>query len=91
MYKAQEIIQRIVALFLTSALGIITGASVIGDIPMWKAAALAGFAAVASVVERLARASLDGELTKEEIDIAFGGSSVKKSRAKKAAKRAAAK
>ena len=75
MKKTQEIGQRIIALFLTSALGIITGASVLGDIPIWKAAALAGFASVAAVVERLARASLDGKLTMAEIDMAFGGKS----------------
>ena len=40
---------------------------------MVKAAALAGFAAVAQVVERLARASLDGKLTSAEINEAFLG------------------
>jgi len=39
---------------------------------VWKSALLAGFAAVAQVVERLARASLDGNLTREEINQAFG-------------------
>jgi hypothetical protein len=85
MRAAKEVLQRVVALFLTSALGIITGASFLGDIPLWKAATLAGFASVAAVVERLARASLDGKLTMQEIDEAFAGATVKKSRAKKAA------
>jgi hypothetical protein len=86
MKKAQEIGQRIVALFLTSALAIITGASILGDIPMWKAAALAGFTSVAKVVESLAKSSIDGTLSKSEIDAAFGGGAVAKSAAKKAAK-----
>jgi len=73
MQKLADITGRIVATFLTSALGIIGGASLLGDISMLKAAALAGFAAVAQVVERLARASLDGKLTKEEINEAFLG------------------
>ena len=73
MKKAQDIFGRIVATFLTSALGIIGGASLLGDISMAKAAALAGFAAVAQVVERLARASLDGKLTMAEINEAFTG------------------
>jgi hypothetical protein len=33
---------------------------------------LAGFAAVATVVQKLAQASLDGQLTIEEINEAFG-------------------
>ncbi len=76
--KATEIAQRIVALFLTSALGIITGSSIINsvteaEITIWQSAALAGFASVAQVAERLARASLDGKLTAEEINDAFAG------------------
>ena len=73
MKKAQEIAQRIVSLFLANALAIVTGSAIIGGIPVWKAAALAGFTAVAQVVERLARASVDGTLTAEEIHEAFGG------------------
>jgi len=73
MEKAKNILSRIVALFLSSALAIITGSAIIGGIPLWKSAALAGFTAVASVVEKLAKASVDGTLTKAEIDEAFGG------------------
>ena len=73
MKKAQDIGQRVVSLFLANALAIITGSAIIGDIPVWKAAALAGFTAVAQVVERLARASVDGNLSAEEISNAFGG------------------
>jgi len=73
MKKATDIAQRILATFLTSALGIMGGASLLGDISVAKSAALAGFAAVAHVVERLARASLDGKLTTVEINEAFLG------------------
>jgi len=80
MGKAQEIGQRILSLFLANALAIVTGSAIIGGIPVWKAGALAGFTAVAQVVERLARASIDGNLTSDEISEAFGGKkkSVKK-------------
>jgi len=72
--KAQDIFGRIIAVFLTSALGIVSGAAVLApDMPVWKSAMLAGFAAVADVVQRLAKASLDGTLTKAEINEAFTG------------------
>jgi len=79
MKKIQDLAQRIMALFLSSALAIITGSALIGGIPVWKSAALAGFTAIAKVVESLAKASIDGTLTKSEIDNAFGGSTAKKS------------
>ena len=86
MKKTQEIIQRIVALFMSSALGIITGSAIIApELEVWKSACLAGFVAVAGVLEKLAKASIDGTLTKVEIDEAFGGT------AKMAAKKASAK
>lgn len=74
----KDVLGRMVALFLVSSLGIITGSSVINAInpdqsmPLWYAAALAGFTACASVVTKLAQASLDGRLTAEEVDDAFG-------------------
>lgn len=86
MKKAQDVAGRIVALFLTNALGVITGASVIApELEIWKAAALAGAVSVFKVVESLARASVDGKLTADEIDAAFGATA-KKIAAKKAAK-----
>jgi hypothetical protein len=72
---------RMVATFTASALSIISGAAIVGDIPMYKAALLAGFVAVAQVAEKLARASMDGELTKAEIDEAFLGARIKKAEA----------
>lgn len=71
-----DIVVRIFATFAMSSLGILSGASIVGGIPLWKAAALAGFVAVAQVLERLAAASLDGELTKEEINEAFLGARI---------------
>lgn len=72
--KTQDIFGRIVAVFLTSALGIVSGAAILApEISVWKSAMLAGFAAVADVVQRLAKASLDGSLTLSEINEAFTG------------------
>ncbi len=75
---AKDVLGRMIALFLVSSLGIITGSSVINAInpeqsmPLWYAAALAGFTAVANVITKLAQASLDGALTQDEVDVAFG-------------------
>lgn len=77
--KTVDVIRRIIATFATSALGIIGGAAVIGDIPVYKSALLAGFVAVAQVIERLARFSMDGNLTQEEIDVAFLGEKARSS------------
>lgn len=69
----KTIILRIVATFSYSAMGIVGGASLLGDIPVWKAAVLAGIAAASQVVERLARAYADdGRITRQEVDGAFG-------------------
>ena len=73
MNKAKDIAGRIVALFLTNALGVVTGAAVIApDLEVWKSALIA-------------KASIDGVLTKDEIDAAFGASP-KKIAAKKVSK-----
>ena len=88
MKKAQDIAGRIVALFLTNALGVVTGAAVIApELEIWKAAALAGAVSVFKVVESLARASVDGKLTMDEIDAAFGATPAKIA-AKKVTKKA---
>lgn len=69
----KSIILRIVATFSYSAMSIIGGASVLGGIPVWKAAVLAGVAAAAQVIERLARAYADdGKISRAEVDSAFG-------------------
>lgn len=75
---AKDVVGRIIALFLVSSLGIITGSSIINSVnpevamPLWYAAALAGFTAVADVVSKMARFALDGTITKEDVDLAFG-------------------
>jgi hypothetical protein len=87
MKKAQDIAGRIIALFLTNALGVITGAAVIApDLEVWKSACIAGAVSVFKVAESLAKSSIDGVLTKDEIDAAFGATPKKI-----ASKRAAAK
>ena len=72
MAKLQNIIFRIFALFGSSALAAVAGGALIG-VDLWKSAALAGIMACAQVVEKLLRFSVDGSLTKEEIEIAFTG------------------
>ena len=63
---------RILAVFAYSAMGIIGGSSILGGIPVWKAAVLAGISASAHVIERLARAYADdGQITTAELDHAF--------------------
>lgn len=73
MKKFQDVASRIVAVFLSSALAIVGGSAVIApELEIWKSAVLAGFAAVATVVQKLAQASLDGTLSIDEINEAFG-------------------
>lgn len=86
MKKVQDVAGRIVALFLTNALGVVTGAAVIApDLQVWKSALIAGAVSIFKVTESLARASIDGVLTKDEIDAAFGATP-KKIAAKRQAK-----
>lgn len=68
----KSMLGRTMALFIMSALGIITGASVIApELEIWKSAALAGLSAVFEVASKIARASLDGNLTMAELDEIF--------------------
>lgn len=68
-----HLVFRIGAVFAYSSMAIIGGSAIIGGIPVWKAAFLAGISATAQVIERLARAYADdGVITREEIDAAFG-------------------
>lgn len=75
--KALDLTQRLFSLFLANALPAITGGAVIG-VPVARAAVLAGFIAVVQVVQKLAFASTDGNLTAEEIAEAFGRPTKKK-------------
>jgi hypothetical protein len=73
MKKIKDIISRIIAVFFSSALAIIGGSAIIApELELWKSGILAGFAAVASVLQKLSASFLDGTLTVEEIDAAFG-------------------
>jgi hypothetical protein len=72
-----NVILRVVATFVASALGVIGAGSVAGsvsgvDIPIWFSAIMGGIMAVAKVVELLSLAFLeDGKLSREEINAAF--------------------
>jgi hypothetical protein len=75
---AKDVATRLLALFISSALGIITGTGVIDaftdqvSVPLWFQALQAGGAAVALVVYDLSKSLNDGKLTKAEVDKAFG-------------------
>jgi len=74
----KDVSTRLIALFVSSSLGIITGSSVIDafakdiSVPLWYKALQAGGAAVALVVYDLSKSLSDGKLSKEEVDAAFG-------------------
>ena len=69
---------RILSVFGIQCMAIIGGASMIGDIPVYKAAMLSGVAAVAQVLQKLAIAFADdGQLSKAELDAAFSNNSVR--------------
>lgn len=72
MKKLNQVLLRILAAFAASGLGVI-GAGALAGVQLWKAMLMAGVAAVATVVERLARLYLeDGNLSAKDIDVAFG-------------------
>ena len=75
--KALDLGQRLFSLFLARALPAVTGGALIG-VSVAKAAILAGAMAVLEVVQKLAAASTDGELTTEEIKDSFGNGKSKK-------------
>lgn len=69
----RDVIGRMIALFLTSAAGVITGAAVFApEVSVAKSCLLAGCAACIQVLQKLAASSLDGSLSRDEIDAAFG-------------------
>lgn len=66
-----NVMLRIVATFVASALGVIGAGSIMG-VELWTAAAMGGILAVFKVIELLSLAFLeDGKLTRAEIDAAF--------------------
>lgn len=63
---------RVFAVFAMQAMAIVGGASIVGGIPVWKAALLSGISATAQVLQKLAAAFADdGKITAEELDAAF--------------------
>ena len=68
---ALDIVQRLFSLFVATALPAITTGAVIG-VSVAKSSIMAGAMAVITVVQRLAAASVDGDLTNAEIKQAFG-------------------
>ena len=66
-----NVMLRILATFVASALGVIGAGSIMG-VDLWIAAAMGGILAVAKVIELLALAFLeDNKLTINEINAAF--------------------
>lgn len=66
---------RVLATFAYNAMAVIGSASIVGGIPVWKAALLSGVAATAQVIQKLARAYADdGNITEEDVKAAFTGS-----------------
>ena len=68
--KFLDLLQRLFSLFLATALPAVTTGAVIG-VSVAKSAIMAGAMAVIAVVQKLAAASVDGELTAEEIKASF--------------------
>lgn len=68
--KTLDLGQRLFSLFLANALPAIAGGAVIG-VSVAKAAILSGIMACVQVIQKLAAASVDGDLTADEIKEAF--------------------
>ena len=68
---------RIVSVFGIQVMAILGGASMIGGIPVYKAAILSCVCAVAQVLQKIAIACADdGVVTAEELNAAFSNHSV---------------
>lgn len=70
----KDVVGRMIALFITSAAGVITGAAALApELSMAKACGVAGVSSCIVVLQKLAAAAMDGDgLSKDEIDAAFG-------------------
>jgi hypothetical protein len=80
--QIKNIVARIVAVFIASALGVI-GAGAIAGVSIMQSMAIAGLAGVATVVEGLSRSFLnDGELDESEVNAVFNAAPTKKPGAK---------
>jgi hypothetical protein len=68
------IFKRTIALVILKVSGVLAAGSVFGA-QLWQSAAIAAFVGIMEVAESLARAYVvDGELDKDEINIAFASS-----------------
>ena len=73
MKQLVQIIRRMAATFVATAIGVVGSGAIVG-VDVAKAALMAGVGACAVVLERLSRSYLeDGELSEDEINAAFGG------------------
>lgn len=78
MKQTIQIIKRMAATFVATALGVVGSGAIVG-VDVQKAALMAGVGACAVVLERLSRSYLDdGVLTEDEINAAFGNDVVDK-------------
>lgn len=69
----KDITFRMTAMFVMSAVGVISGAAVFApEVSVLKAALLAGCGACVQVIQRLASAAVDGSLSADEVAKAFG-------------------
>ena len=69
--KLKDIVGRMVAVFIATALGVIGTGALIG-VEVWQAGLMAGIGGVATVLEGLSRAYLkDGKITTDEINSVF--------------------
>jgi hypothetical protein len=69
--KLKNIVSRMLAMFVATALGVVGTGAIIG-VEVWQAALMAGIGGVATVLEGLSRAYLkDGKLTMSEINDVF--------------------
>jgi len=74
MKIALVIFKRTIALVILKVSGVLAAGSVFGA-ELWQSAAIAAFVGIMEVAESLARAYVvDGELDKDEINIAFASS-----------------
>jgi len=71
MSQIKEIVFRMIAVCIATALGTIGAGSLLG-VDVWKSAGLAAVLGCAMVLESLSRAYLgDGQITEKDIDKAF--------------------
>ena len=64
----KDVLGRMVALFLTSAAGVVTGAAALApELTIAKSCAIAGVSACIVVLQKLASASLDGKIGRAHV------------------------